>query len=96
MVSGVWQTKFSVSPGSGNWSLVLGPLEPDLEPDQDLTWDLDLSLTITYVYFTAPPLICGENSGLHMYVPGKTLIFPPLKMMKKIVMILLIYVFFSY
>ena len=33
---GGWQTKFSVSPGPGLWSLVL---------DLDLTWDLDLSLT---------------------------------------------------
>ena len=31
MVSG-WQTKFSVSPGQGLWSLVLGPLGPDLGP----------------------------------------------------------------
>ena len=30
------------SPGPGLWSLVLGPFGPDL----DLTWDLDLSLTI--------------------------------------------------
>ena len=39
---GGWQTKFNVSPGPGLWSLVLGPFGPDL----DLTWDLDLSLTI--------------------------------------------------
>ena len=45
VVSG-WQTKFSVSPGPGLWTLVLGPLGPDLGPDLDLTWDLDLSLTI--------------------------------------------------
>jgi len=44
-VSG-WQTKFNVSPGPGLWSLVLGPFGPDLGPDLDLTWDLDLSLTI--------------------------------------------------
>ena len=43
---GGWQTKFSVSPGPGLWSLVLGPFGPDLGPDLDLTWDLDLSLTI--------------------------------------------------
>ena len=41
-----WQTKFNVSPGPGLWSLVLGPFGPDLGPDLDLTWDLDLSLTI--------------------------------------------------
>ena len=34
------------SPGPGLWSLVLGPFGPDLGPDLDLTWDLDLSLTI--------------------------------------------------
>ena len=27
-----WQTKFSVSPGPGLWSLVLGPFGPDLGP----------------------------------------------------------------
>ena len=49
---GGWQTKFNVSPGPGLWSLVLGPLGPDLGPYLDLTWDLtwdldlDLSLTI--------------------------------------------------
>jgi len=42
---GGWQTKFNVSPGPGLWSLVLGPSGPDLGPDLDLTWDLDLSLT---------------------------------------------------
>ena len=41
-----WQTKFNVSPGPGLWSLVLGPFGPDLGPDLDLTWDLDLSLKI--------------------------------------------------
>ena len=35
------------SPGPGLWSLVLGPFGPDLGPDLELTWDLDLSLTIT-------------------------------------------------
>ena len=42
---GEWQTKFNVCPGPGLWSLVLGPFGPDLGPDLDLTWDLDLSLT---------------------------------------------------
>ena len=46
MVSG-WQTKFSVSPGPGLWSLVLGPFGPDLGPDLDPTWDLDLDLSLT-------------------------------------------------
>ena len=41
VVSGEWQTKFSVSPDPGLWSLVLGAFGADLE----LTWDLDLSLT---------------------------------------------------
>ena len=27
-----WETKFSVSPGPGLWSLVLGPFGPDLGP----------------------------------------------------------------
>ena len=43
---GGWQTKFNVSPGPGLWPLVLGPFGPDLGPDMDLTWDLDLSMTI--------------------------------------------------
>ena len=47
VVSGGWQTKFSVSPGPGLWSLVLGPFGPNMGPDLDLTWDLDLSLTIS-------------------------------------------------
>ena len=48
MVSGEWwQTKFSVSPGPGFWSLDLGPFGPDLRPDLDLTWDLDLDLSLT-------------------------------------------------
>ena len=42
---GEWQTKFNVSPGPGLLSLVLGPFGPDLGPDLNLTWDLDLSLT---------------------------------------------------
>ena len=42
-----WQTKFNVSPGPGLGSLVLGPFEPDLGPDLDLTWDLDLDLSLT-------------------------------------------------
>ena len=46
---GRWQTKFSVSPGPGLGSLVLGPSGPDL----DLTWDLDLSLTISKKTFDA-------------------------------------------
>ena len=40
---GEWQTKFSVSPGPGLWSLVLGPFGPNLGPDLDLTWDLSLT-----------------------------------------------------
>ena len=38
-----------LSPGPGLWSLVLGPYGPDLGPDLDLTWDLDLSLTIPLI-----------------------------------------------
>ena len=44
---GEWQTKFSVSPGPGLWPLVLGPFGPDLGHDLDLTWDLDLDLSLT-------------------------------------------------
>ena len=44
VVSGGWQTKFSVSPGPSFWSLVHGPFGPDLVLNMDL--DLDLSLTI--------------------------------------------------
>ena len=37
---GEWQTQFNATPGPGLWSLVLDLL--------DLTWDLELSLTITF------------------------------------------------
>ena len=47
-MGGGWQTKFNVSPGPGLCSFVLGPSGPDLGPDLDLTWDLDLSLTIKF------------------------------------------------
>ena len=33
---GGWQTKFSVSPGPGLWSLVLGPFGHDLGPGPEL------------------------------------------------------------
>ena len=49
MVGGEWHTKFSVIPGPGLWSLVLGPFGPDLGPDLDLTWDLDLDLSLTII-----------------------------------------------
>ena len=45
-----WQTKFNVSPGPGLWSLVLGPFGPDLGTDLNLTWDLDLDLSLTIIY----------------------------------------------
>ena len=45
-----WQTKFSVSPVPGLWSLVLRPFGPDLGPDLHLTWDLDLDLSLTILY----------------------------------------------
>ena len=35
------------SPGPGLWSLVLGSFGPDLGPDLDLIWDLDLDLSLT-------------------------------------------------
>ena len=46
---GWWQTKFNVSLGPGHWSLVLGLFGPDLGTDLDLTWDLDLDLSLTIV-----------------------------------------------
>ena len=46
---GGWQTKFNVSPGPGLWPSVLGPFGPDLGPDLDPTWDLDLSLTKSFL-----------------------------------------------
>ena len=49
VVSEWWQTKFNVSPGPGLWALVLGPFRPDLGPDLDLTWDLDLDLSLTII-----------------------------------------------
>ena len=42
MVSGGWQTKFNVSPGPG-----LSPGTLDL---LDLTWDLDLDLSLTILH----------------------------------------------
>ena len=41
------QTKYNVSTGPGLWSLVLGLFGPDLGPDLELTWDLDLDLSLT-------------------------------------------------
>ena len=38
------------SPGPGLWSLVLGPFGPDLGRDLDVTWDLDLDLSLTIGY----------------------------------------------
>ena len=70
-----WQTKFSVSPGPGLWSLVLGPFGPDLGPGPGLELDnikirsnvqmtsmqskFLLSLTLRVVYFL------GEFGGLN-------------------------------
>ena len=56
VVSGEWQTKFNVSLGPGLWSLDLGPFAPDLGPDLDLTWDLDLDLILT-IYLYIPGLL---------------------------------------
>ena len=42
-MGGEWQTKFSVSPGPGFWSLVLGPFGPDLGPDLGPGPELDNS-----------------------------------------------------
>ena len=36
-----------LSPGQGLWSLILGPFGLDQGPDLDLTWDLDLDLSLT-------------------------------------------------
>ena len=54
VVGGGWQTKFNVSPGPGLWSLVLGPFGPDLGLDLDLTWDLDLNLSLTKIHCYSP------------------------------------------
>ena len=46
LVGGEWvggRPNLMYSPGPGLWSLVLGPSGPDL----DLTWDLDLDLSLT-------------------------------------------------
>ena len=53
MVSGGGRTNLVYSPGPGLWSLVLGPFGPDLGPDQDLTWDLDLDLSLTIISQTS-------------------------------------------
>ena len=60
-----WQTKFSVSPGPGLWSFVLGPFGPDLGPDLDLTWDLDLRLTILDILTKAALNIYKATDHLH-------------------------------
>ena len=59
-----WQTKFSVSPGPGLWSLVLGPFGPDLGPDLDLTWDLDLDLSLTI--FNVRSANCEQGEELRI------------------------------
>ena len=41
---------YGLGPGLGPLSLDLLDLMPDLGPDLDLTWDLDLSLTINIDY----------------------------------------------
>ena len=64
MVSG-WQTKFSVSPGPGLWSLVLGPFGPDLGPDLDLTWDLDLDLSLTITIAVLGPSMTFNGRDLN-------------------------------
>ena len=47
------------SPGPGLWSLVLGPFGPDLGTDLNLTWDLDLDLSLTI--FKLYALLNQEN-----------------------------------
>ena len=61
MVSG-WQTKISVSPGPGLWSLVLGPFGPDLGTELNLTWDLDLDLSLTIII---PQTSCSAFVSVH-------------------------------
>ena len=55
MVVGEWQTKFNVLPRSR--SLDLGPSVPDLGQDLDLTWDMDLDLSLAIEDNKQPALI---------------------------------------
>ena len=54
------------------WSLVLGPFGPDLGPDLDLTWDLDLSLTTIYPQtdIWIPPQCICDNYDLGLPRPS--------------------------
>ena len=75
VVSGWWQTKFCVRPGPGLWSLVLGPFGPDLGPDQDLTWDLDLDLSLTIISQTSreiKSIACYTLHATHQYIHTDT------------------------
>ena len=67
----------------GLWSLVLGSFGPDLGLDLDLTWDLDLSLTIfnfenESVYSTPPlegvlsKILDNNGGGLKSSGPGSS------------------------
>ena len=55
---GEWQTKFSVSPGPGLWSLVLSPFGPDLGPGPELDNLMDHSDLV----FKCVSLTCAKNS----------------------------------
>ena len=59
------------STGPGLWSLVLGPFGPDLGPDLDLAWDLDLSLTIFRVSFT-PNIYSTHKSCYSCFITVKS------------------------
>ena len=47
VVVGGGRPNLVLSPGPGLWSLVLGPFGSNLGADLELTWDLDLDLSLT-------------------------------------------------
>ena len=59
----------NVSLGPGLWSLVLGPFGPVLGPNLDLTWDLDLGLSLTIIscYYWMAPVKDPVFSTEHKY-----------------------------
>ena len=52
---------YSPGPGLSPGTLDLGPSGPDLGPDLDLIWDLDLSLTIIIFQYLVMDYYCGGD-----------------------------------